>query len=100
MRAIPVTVAVVLILAATSVTVYIKNKNKPQSLIMSFTLAGSLITITEALVAAPTYNVDKYIIHMEVGLYECTQSVHCTCSSQVTKLLPKVMKVFTKCVYS
>ncbi|KAK4489421.1 hypothetical protein RD792_005230 [Penstemon davidsonii] len=84
-RGIIVTVAVVLILAATSVTVFmIKHKNKPQkpspdqyptgvlwyNATVSKSRQGAYRTITEALAAAPAYSVDKYYIHIEAGLYE------------------------------
>ncbi|KAL3834641.1 hypothetical protein ACJIZ3_009377 [Penstemon smallii] len=85
MRGILVTVAVVIILATTSVTVFmLKNKNKPQkpspdqypagvlwyNATVSKSRQGAYRTITEALAAAPTYNVDKYYIHIEAGFYE------------------------------
>ncbi|KAK4477563.1 hypothetical protein RD792_016795 [Penstemon davidsonii] len=84
-RAILVTVAVVFILAATSITVYmIKNKNMPHkpspdhpvgvlshyNATVSKTRQGAYRTIMEALAAAPAYSADKYYIHIEAGLYE------------------------------
>ncbi|KAL3834600.1 hypothetical protein ACJIZ3_009336 [Penstemon smallii] len=66
----------------------IKNKNKPQKPSpdhpigvlwyndrVSKSRQGAYRPIMEALVAAPTYIIDEYYIHIEVGLYEERRSL-------------------------